>query len=101
MKDDRIGIVDFGSMGFLDLKTREKTTDFFFSLMEKDTEKLVDYFLSVGMLPKDADAGAFKEDLGEVIEQYYNVPLEQMRLDEVLRDLLDIVHEYKMRMHSK
>ncbi|MEM4255282.1 MAG: AarF/UbiB family protein [Candidatus Norongarragalinales archaeon] len=101
MKNDGIGVVDFGMMGFIDSKTRETTTDFFISLIEKDTEKLVDYFMGVGALPKDADVSAFREDLGEVIEQYYNVPISQMHLDEVIRDLTDIVREYKVRMHPK
>ncbi|MFH1056769.1 MAG: AarF/ABC1/UbiB kinase family protein [Candidatus Micrarchaeota archaeon] len=101
MKGDRIGIVDFGMMGFLDEKTRETTTDFFVSLIKKDTDKLVDYFLSVGVLPKDADVPAFKEDLAEVIDQYYNVPISQMHLDEVVRDLTGIIRDYKVRMHPK
>ena len=101
MNGDKIGIVDFGMMGFLDAKTREKTTDFFVALIQKDTQKLVDYFLSVGLLPKDADLPAFKEDLGEVIEQYYNVPISQMHLDEVVRDLIDIIRDYNVRMHPK
>ena len=101
MRGDRIGVVDFGMMGFLDVKSRDKTTDFFIALIQKDTEKLVDYFMGVGVLPPDADAGAFKDDLGEVIEQYYNVPLEQMRLGDVVADLTGIIREYKARTTAK
>ena len=101
MKNDKIGIVDFGMMGYIDAQTRETTTDFFVALIEKDTEKLVDYFLGVGVLPKDVNLPAFREDLGEVIEQYYNIPISQMHLDEVIRDLTEIIREYKVRMHPK
>ncbi len=101
MKGDRIGIVDFGMMGFIDEKSKEKTVDFFIALIQKDTQKLVDYFLTVGALPKDIDLNAFKEDLSEVIEQYYNVPISQMHLDEVVRDLTEIIRVYKVRMHPK
>ena len=101
MHGDRIGIVDFGMMGFLDAKTRDTTTDFFIALIQKDTEKLLSYFMDVGVLPPESDPAAFREDLEEIIEQYYNVPLEQMKLDEIVGDLTRIIREYKVRMHPK
>lgn len=101
LNGDKIGVVDFGMIGFVDAKAREKTADFFIALIDKDTDALIDYFLSAGVLPKDIDLPSFKADLSEVIEQYYDVPISQMHLDEVVRDLTEIIREYKVRMHPK
>ena len=52
-------------------------------------------------MPSESDADAFKSDLSEVIEQYYDVELKQMHLTDVLEDLLALIRRYKLRMHPK
>jgi len=101
MKNDVIGVVDFGMTGFIDAPTREKTADFFAALIQKDTQKLVDYFLSAGVISPDSNVEEFKSDLTEVIEQYYDFPIQEMRLDEIVRDLAALIRTYKVRMHPK
>ncbi|MFH0835968.1 MAG: AarF/ABC1/UbiB kinase family protein [Candidatus Micrarchaeota archaeon] len=101
MKKDVVGIVDFGMTGFIDTETRDEITDFFLALIRKDTDALVDYFMKVGAISSDTNVSAFRADLAEVIEQYYDFPLEQMRFDEIVRDLIDLAREYKVRMPPK
>ncbi|NUN11734.1 AarF/ABC1/UbiB kinase family protein [Candidatus Micrarchaeota archaeon] len=101
LKNDVIGIVDFGMVGYLDESMREQLSDFFVSLITKDTQKLVDYFISNGMTPPDLDEAAFKIDLDELIDQYYGFSLKEMHLAEIVEDVFTVSRKHKIRMQPR
>ncbi|MFH1779870.1 MAG: AarF/ABC1/UbiB kinase family protein [Candidatus Micrarchaeota archaeon] len=101
LKNNVIGIVDFGMVGHLDHEMREQLCDLFISLIEKNSDKLVTYFLDTGLVPPDIDLKAFKSDVDELIDQYYDYPLEQIRLEDVFLEITSLARQYKVRMQPK
>lgn len=94
LKDGRICFHDFGIMGHFDEEMIGNLSDFFLAITEKDTERIMDIYLEVGLLKGDFDSRGFKKDIRDFLEGYYDVPLKEFSFAEFVIGLISLGRRY-------
>lgn len=67
LPDGRPALVDFGSVGRLDLRVRETTQELLIAYLQSDTERIGDGLLTLGALRDPEDEAAFRRDISAFI----------------------------------
>ncbi len=97
-KNNVIGLVDFGIIGYIDHEFRKQLVNLLYALGKGDTEKTITVFLEIGMLSDDTDLKNFRSDFYAVLHEYYNTELKEVRIAEMFIDILDVARVHKVRL---
>jgi len=102
MKDGIIGFMDFGMMGRLDEEMREKGIDLFVAVLERNPNKIINEMLNLGITSQEEiDTRSLKIDIKEMLDQYYDKPLKEIILGELISQLVEISIKYHIRMPAE
>lgn len=101
MKGKIIGFMDFGMMGQLDEETREKGIDLFIAIIERNPDKIINEMLDLGIAPQKIDTQSLKVDIKEMIDRYYDKPLKEIKLGELINQLVEISIKYQIKMPAE
>ena len=102
MKDGIIGFMDFGMMGRLDEEMREKGIDLFIAVLERNPNKIINEMLNLGITSQEEiDTRSLKIDIKEMLEQYYDKPLKEIKLGELISQLVEISIKYHIKMPAE
>jgi ubiquinone biosynthesis protein len=93
-----IAPVDFGMTGTIDTETSEKMTEIFVAVMEKDVDSLVGLFRAIGLVGELEDDRGFKLELRDLFDRYYGVPLNRLDIGTITRELMTVIHRYRLRL---
>ncbi|OIP71733.1 MAG: hypothetical protein COT11_04205 [Candidatus Infernicultor aquiphilus] len=98
MKDEIIGFMDFGMMGRLDEEIKEKGVDLFIAILERKPDKIINEMLNLGITSQEIDTRSLKIDIKEMLDQYYDKSLKEIKLGELINQLVNIAIKYHIRM---
>jgi len=102
MKDGIIGFMDFGMMGRLDEEMREKGIDLFVAVLERNPNKIINEMLNLGITSQEEiDTRSLKRDIKEMLDQYYDKPLKEIILGELISQLVEISIKYHIKMPAE
>ncbi len=101
MKDGIIGFMDFGMMGRLDEEMKEKGVDLFIAIMERNPNKIINEMLDLGIAPSEIDLPSLKIDIREMLDQYYDKSLKEIKLGELISQLVEISIKYHIKMPAE
>jgi ubiquinone biosynthesis protein len=104
MHDGRIGLMDFGIVGWLTPDIMESIAGAFLAFINKDFDSLVDQYIELGFVPDDIDIDTFKNefkaDLIDVCEPLYNITISEINFAEYLEVLTQLAIKHGLRMPS-
>lgn len=102
--EGKICLMDFGIVGRVNDETREIIANTFLALINKDFDTLIESYISLGYLPEDADEAAFrrefKEDLTDLIEPLYSVPVKEIDFARTMEVILQSAMRHRLRIPS-
>jgi len=101
MKEGIIGFMDFGMMGRLDEEMKEKGVDLFIAIMERNPNKIINEMLDLGIAPSEIDLPSLKIDIREMLDQYYDKSLKEIKLGELISQLVEISIKYHIKMPAE
>ncbi|SFH67452.1 ABC1 kinase family protein [Planctomicrobium piriforme] len=91
-EDGAIVLLDYGMVGFLDDEKRERLVDLFVAVAHHDVDRAVTVLLSVGQATRPSiDLVLLKADVRDFLDAYYGLPLEQIRIGQMLTDFIGIL----------
>lgn len=96
--DGRIGLIDFGMVGQIDERSREKLAQLLLAIVSGDPDRLVDAFLALGVARGPVDRARLQDDLGTLIGRYYNRPLGEIAIGPLLEEALAIVRAHRLHL---
>jgi len=99
-KDHKLALMDTGQVGRLDEESMHAFTDMLLALVEQETDRLVDAYLRLGSVDEDLDLRQLKKDAALFLEQYYDLPVEQISFGQALQDLLGISVKHHISLPS-
>jgi ubiquinone biosynthesis protein len=67
LTDGRPALIDFGSVGRVDLSLRETIQDLLIAYLQSDTRRIADVMLTMAPLPDQADEQMFRRDLAAFV----------------------------------
>ncbi len=98
LKDGRIAFLDFGMVGRIDAETREQLSDILVAIIHRDTKGIIDTFVSMGAVEKDAGVKKLDLDLIDFVENYYEIPLKELKMDQFLPDIVNIILQNRIKV---
>ena len=98
LKDGRIAFLDFGMVGHIDVETREQLSDILVAIIHRDTKGIIDAFVSMGAVEKDIGVKKLNLDLTDFVENYYEIPLKELRMDQFLPDIVNIILQNQIKV---
>ncbi len=100
LDDERLCLHDFGMMGYLTPDMRENLADWFLAFLDKDYDTVADVYLRMGIVGEEFNRQAFKRDLGNFIEEYYNLPLKEFSVASIIERSISIGRAHRISAPS-
>ena len=100
--EEKIGIIDFGSVGILTKDLRKKILKYFIEFFNANYEEAASLFIEICMGDlTDKEEQIFKFELMEFIESFYNKPFKDIYSSEILLETLMIGQKNKLIIPSE
>lgn len=96
-----IGFVDFGMVGAVDEPTGLGLVTVLSALVAADSNQLADALVELGVAATVADRAGLEMDLGRLLERYGDISLQDLKLTEIVADLMDVVRRRDLRLPSR
>ncbi len=90
--------MDFGMMGTVDRRSREDLADMVYAIVKRDEEKATDALLAIVEIDGEPDRRVLEADVATLMEMYAYKPLKEIRIEKVLRQMLDIISRHRLRL---
>ncbi len=104
MKDGRIGIIDFGIVGWLTSEMIENIAKTFLALLNRNYDRLVDLYMDLGIVTDEVNVeifrSEFKTDLIYLLEPLYDVTISEVNFPEYLEALTHLVVKHGLKLPS-
>jgi len=104
MPDGRIGIVDFGIVGWLSTEVMDGIAGVFLALVNKDFSSLFDQFIELGMITDETDYEKTKRefmiDVTEFLAPMYDMPLADINYVEYINTITHLALRHKVKVPS-
>ncbi len=94
MQDGTLCLLDYGIIGRLDDETRGLLLDLLCVIPERNVEKGVDVILKLGHPMHSVDRRLLAVDFRDFVDSYFDIPLSQMNLGEILSDFVRILSSH-------
>jgi len=96
--DGRIGLVDFGVMGYLTPRIRRDLGDLLFALVQRSAEDMVYTVEHMGAAPAGVDREGLQRDFERMLLRYYHVSLESVPFAQFLSEMMGIAFKHHVRL---
>ncbi len=93
-----IMFVDFGTAGYISESLRNKFQYILKSIMSEQTDNVAEGIIDLGFTPPEVDRRELASDLDRIQNKYYNIPLENIEINEVLQEFINISSKHSIRM---
>ncbi len=90
--------VDFGMAGFIPRLTREAFVDLIYAIHKKDMRVAARYLLELAEYDVEPDLAALEKDLADFVVLHLERPLKEIRVGQLVNDILEMSSHHKMRI---
>ena len=97
LPDGSLCLIDYGMIGVLEEERRDLLIDMLVNVAKKDTSRLVEVVLNIGKPNRAVDHQLLRADLRDFIGNYYGIPLDQIKVGEMLTDFINILAIHRIR----
>lgn len=100
-EDGTMVMLDFGMMGFVSPRERTVLTDLTLAMVEADPERMTDRLIDLGLKVKGHNISLLEAEMGRFLNTYFDLPLSQIPMGEVLTNLLELIRGLEMRLPAQ
>ncbi len=100
LPDDSIIYLDFGMVGKLTPDMKYHMASLVIALMRQKTDDVIKAITHMGIVPDDINLPALRSEVEKLNEKYYNVPLSQTSLGQVVNDLFLVAYQHSILIPS-
>ena len=93
-------LLDYGMVGRLDDDLKFQLVDLLAAILHRDVEAVINQLLYSGELTDEANLKHLKRDLAEFIDDYYEIPLQEINAGKLLSDFVEILTHYHIKFPS-
>jgi ubiquinone biosynthesis protein len=99
MYDGRVGLVDFGIVGYLDEETMLQIAHLFLGYAEHDYDMVMEAFESAGLINAETmNLKSFRIDLKDMSEPFYGRSLKSISAKDVYDQVMRLIFKYRIHM---
>ena len=93
-----ICLLDWGMVGRLTPRERNEMVDLIAAIVERDSARLVDALLTITAGGVDVDRRSLERSLLDILDSHMVVSLSELRLGQLVLEILAMIREYRLRM---
>ncbi|MBS4534235.1 ubiquinone biosynthesis protein UbiB [Clostridium sp. D2Q-14] len=101
VNENKIGFIDFGIIGYIDDESMKLLILLLRSSLHRNIDKIVEVFYKMDAISDDTNIMLFKRDINYIINYYYNVPLDRLKFNDALNDILRVAFKHKVEIPSQ
>jgi ubiquinone biosynthesis protein len=94
---NRICMLDYGMVGRLDTDLKYQLADLLLAVLQRDVDNVISLLLYSGDITEDINTKHLKRDLSELIDDYYEIPLQQINAGKLLTEFIEILTHYRIK----
>lgn len=98
LENNVVAFIDFGMMGRLDQEMRDELADLLIAVINQDIRRIAYILSHLGVQTTDIDMRNFRRDIADILDRYYGVPLEQLELGKVTREMIDVALKHQVKI---
>ncbi len=96
MDDQRLGLMDFGLVGYLEEHTREHFLRFAYAMTTGDVEGMIDAMGSMGITGPFATRPALKRDLHRLLFRVKDGSMQELAASDLIHELMGIAYRHQL-----
>ena len=96
--DAKIGLVDFGVVGYLSPRVKDSLGDLLFALVQQDAEGIVQVIVRMGAAGSVVGRDALRGDIQRMLVRYYSVSLESVPIARFLGEVMSVAFRHHVRL---
>lgn len=93
-----ICMIDYGMMGSVDPERIDDILALLMALLMKDVDRIVKLFFKLQLVDEDADLRELRADSLDLIDRYYEVPLESIDIGRFIGDIFEVGVRHRVRV---
>lgn len=97
LRNNTICMLDFGMVGRLDESLKFQLVDLLMAVLQRDVELIISQLLFSGEITDETKTKDLQRDLSELIDDYYDIPLQEINAGRLLADFVEILIEYRIK----
>lgn len=97
LKGGTICMLDFGMVGHLSVEVRDHLVDLLLAILGRDPDQIVSLLAGWGDLPDEVILTNLRHDLAFFIDNYYDIPLQEINTGRLLDEFVEILNLYRIR----
>jgi ubiquinone biosynthesis protein len=101
LKDGRIGLIDFGQVGYIDDEKRYYLMNLLTGIINGEPDKVILTLKYMGAIDQKVDIEELKEEIYQLLETYKNIPVKNIKIGEVLENSFEIMRKYRVKNTCK
>ena len=101
LEDGRVGFTDFGRCGTISKVGRDQLADLFMAIIDDDVPLAVDTLFTAAGSPGEIDVAELEREVSRLITKYYNKSLNQIRMGELITEVMDLVRNHHLMLSSE
>ena len=83
-------MLDYGMVGRLDKDLKYQLADLLLAVLQRDVDSVITLLLYSGDITEDINTKHLKRDLSELIDDYYEIPLQEINAGKLLTEFIEI-----------
>jgi ubiquinone biosynthesis protein len=99
--DGSIALLDFGQVGTIDDRLRERLLLLALACAERDPTRIVDEMSMLGAVPSGWDRRGMERDIAHMITRYVGVPLREIPITDAVDDVMMMIHKHGVRLPAE
>lgn len=92
-----ICMLDFGMVGHLSEDVRDHLIDLLLAVLGRDPDRIISLLSCWGDLPDEVSLSNLRHDLAFFIDNYYDIPLQDINTGRLLDEFVEILNTYRIR----
>ncbi len=104
LPDGRLGLVDFGIVGFLTPELQEAIATVLVALVRKDFDTIIDQYIKIGLVRDDVNLTTFrkefKADMMDLLMPLYDMPISEIDLTKYLETVIQLAIKHRLQVPS-
>ena len=98
LENNVICFIDFGMMGIITHEQKEYFEKFIVAILNKDAKRLTKAIQKLCFNKRFDELARFEYDIALFVDEYIHLSLNQVNIGELLKHLMKIIYEYKLKL---
>lgn len=93
-----VAFIDFGIVGRVNRRMRERLADTVLAIRQRDTERLAEIVVTIATPLQPVDMDDLSRDLEEMLDRYADVPIGELSLGDVFASVTEAMSRHRLKL---